>query len=107
MARHVPQKNGGCPEAVLSGGRNSGQKLKRAQRKKVGRKNLWPNFAIKEPKKLFERISFFYSNDKHSETMTTFNYNFVDLSAERCFSFYVKIGRTFSRIGRTFFLAAS
>jgi hypothetical protein len=29
-------------------------------------------------------------------------YNFVDPSTERCFAFYVKIGRTFARIGRIF-----
>ncbi len=46
---------------------------------------FWPKFAEKEPKKFVERISFFYSYDKHSVTTTKFKYNFVDPSAERCF----------------------
>jgi hypothetical protein len=68
---------------VLPGGRNSGQKLKRGWRKK----------------KLAGRIC---GRVLQKMTMTKFNDNFVDPSAERCSSFYVKIGRTFSRIGRTF-----
>ncbi len=74
-------------QAVLPGGRNSGQKSSKGAREKyVGRKNLWPNIAEKGPKKLFKRNSFFHSNDKHSVTITKFNYNFVDPSAERCFA---------------------
>jgi hypothetical protein len=62
------------------------KKLERGRRKK---KKSWPdefvakfwqNFAEKGPKKFFERISFFNRNDKHSETMTKCNYNFVDPS---------------------------
>jgi hypothetical protein len=47
---------------------------------------FWQNFAEKGLKKFFERISFFYSNDKHSVTMKKCNYNFVDPSAESCFA---------------------
>ncbi len=62
---------------MLPGGRNSGQKAQKGpEKKKFGRKNLWPNYgrisskvAEKGPKKFFERISFFYCNDKHSETI--------------------------------------
>jgi hypothetical protein len=61
-------------EPVLPGGRNSGQKAQKGpEKKKFGRKNLWPNYgrisskvAEKGPKKFFERISFFYCYDKHS-----------------------------------------
>jgi hypothetical protein len=63
--------------SVLPGGRNSGQKAQKGpEKKKFGRKNLWPNYgrisskvAEKGPKKFFERISFFYCNDKHTETI--------------------------------------
>jgi hypothetical protein len=62
---------------VLPGGRNSGQKAQKGpEKKKFGRKNLWPNYgrisskvAEKWLKKYFERISFFYCNDEHSEAM--------------------------------------
>jgi hypothetical protein len=82
---------------VLPGGRNSGQKApKGPEKKKFGRKNLWPNYgrispkvAEKGPKKFFERISCFYCNDKHSETIKKIFYNFIDPSAGRCFAFYV------------------
>jgi hypothetical protein len=46
---------------------------------------FWPKFAEKRAKKFFERISLFYSNDKHSVTTTKFKYKYVDTSAERCF----------------------
>ncbi len=46
-------------QLVMPGGRNSGQKAKKGPEKKiVGWKNLWPNFAEKGPKKFLERISF-------------------------------------------------
>jgi hypothetical protein len=69
---------------VLPGGRNSGQKAQKGpEKKKVGRKNFWPTFgrilpkvAEKGPKKFLERISFFYSNDKYSGTITKFNFQF-------------------------------
>jgi hypothetical protein len=52
---------------VLPGGRNSGRKAQKGpQKKKVGRKNLWPNFgcfyqkvAEKGPQKIFKRRSLF------------------------------------------------
>jgi hypothetical protein len=52
---------------VLPGGRNSGQKAQKGpQKKKVGRKNLWPNLAEfyqkvaeKGPQKIFKRSSLF------------------------------------------------
>ncbi len=53
--------------SVLPGGKNSGQKAQKGpQKKKVGRKNLWPNFgwfyqkvAEKGPQKIFKRSSLF------------------------------------------------
>jgi hypothetical protein len=51
-----------CQVAVIPA-----KNLKRAQRKKSWPEEFvaefWPNFAIKEPKKFFERNSLFYSND--------------------------------------------
>jgi hypothetical protein len=77
-------------ESVLPGGRNSGQKAQEGPEKKKCWPEefvaeFWPKFAEKGPKKFVERISFFYSYDKHSVTTTKFKYNFVDPSAERCF----------------------
>jgi hypothetical protein len=65
------------------------KKLKRGRGKKCWPEEFvaefWPKFAEKGPKKFVERISFFYSYDKHSVTTPKFKYNFVDPSAERCF----------------------
>ncbi len=77
--------------SVLPGGRNSGQKAQKGpEKKKFGRKNLWPNYgrisskvAEKGPKKFFERISCFYCNDKHSKTMK-----------QNCLQFYWPFGWT-------------
>jgi hypothetical protein len=57
---------------VLPGGRNSGQKAQKGpEKKKVGRKNLWPNFgrilpkvAEKGPKKFFEEFPSFTGNER-------------------------------------------
>jgi hypothetical protein len=46
-------------QLVLPGGRNFGQKAQKGpEKKKVGWKNLWLNFAEKGLKKFLERISF-------------------------------------------------
>jgi hypothetical protein len=60
---------------VLPGGRNSGQKAQRGpEKKKVGRKNLWPNFGgilpksgIKGAAEIFKRSSLFLA------MITTYN----------------------------------
>ncbi len=65
---------------LLPGGRNSGQKAQKVpEKKKVGRKNLWPKFdrilpkvAEKGPNKVLKEFPSFTGNDKHSETMTKF-----------------------------------
>ncbi len=67
---HTDLYSGCLQGAVLPGGRNSGQKAQKGPQKKkvkkVGRKNLWPNFGWilpksgrKGPQKIFKRSSLF------------------------------------------------
>jgi hypothetical protein len=69
---------------VLPGARNSGQKAQKGpEKKKVGRKKLWPNFgrilpkvAEKGPNTFFKEFPSFTGNEKRSETMTKFHLQF-------------------------------
>ncbi len=71
--------SGGWVAGQPPGCRNSGQKAeKEPENKKLagricGQILAVQYFAEKGPKKFFDRISFFYSNAKHSETITKFN----------------------------------
>ncbi len=97
-------KSGCCQVAEIPA-----RKLKRGRRKnKVGQKNLWLNFGRILQKRsrrnfLKEFPSFTVITNTRRQWQNLI-YNFVDPSAERCFAFYVKIGKTFSGIGRTFFM---
>ncbi len=75
-------------------GRNCGRILAEFCQKwqKRGRIHFLKNFLLLQVMKNAQR------------QWQNFIYNFVDPSAERCFAFYVKIGRTFARIGWHFFM---